>query len=49
MGLCNKMRELQEFIQENLGEYIEAPWTIIESYFKGQHLRHISETSNRIL
>lgn len=29
----------EEQIRRELGEYVEAPWTIIESYFRGQHLR----------
>lgn len=37
-------------ISDNIGKYIETPWTIIESYFKAQHLsqlvRHQLESYN---
>ena len=41
---------IEKEIYDNLGKYIETPWTIIESYFKGQHLsqlvRHQLESYN---
>ena len=41
---------IEKDINDNLGKYIETPWTIIESYFKGQHLsqlvRHQLESYN---
>jgi DNA-directed RNA polymerase II subunit RPB2 len=40
----------EERIEEMVGKYIEEPWTMIESYFKGQHLnklvRHQLESYN---
>jgi DNA-directed RNA polymerase II subunit RPB2 len=45
-----KMDEIERKIRENIGNYIEAPWTIIQSYFKDQHLmqliRHQIESYN---
>ena len=32
-------QNIEEQIKRELGEYVEAPWTIIGSYFRGQHLR----------
>ena len=44
---------LEKDIKENLGKYIETPWTIIESYFKDQHLtqlvRHQLESYNNFV
>ena len=44
------MLNLEKDINANLGKYVEAPWTIIESYFKDQHLsqlvRHQLESYN---
>ena len=46
MNTLNAERE----ISDNIGKYIETPWTIIESYFKAQHLsqlvRHQLESYN---
>jgi len=36
---ANTMDEVERRIRENVGMYIEAPWTIIESYFRNQHLK----------
>jgi DNA-directed RNA polymerase II subunit RPB2 len=45
-----KMDEIERKIRENIGNYIETPWTIIQSYFKDQHLmqliRHQIESYN---
>lgn len=35
------MDEVERRIRENVGMYIEAPWTIIESYFRNQHLKQL--------
>ena len=44
------MTSIEKEINDNLGKYIETPWTIIESYFKDQHLsqlvRHQLESYN---
>ena len=44
------MTHLEKEVTENLGRYIESPWSIIESYFKDQHLsqlvRHQLESYN---
>ena len=36
-NVTNQMYENDEFNIET-DQYIETPWNIIESYFKGQHL-----------
>jgi DNA-directed RNA polymerase II subunit RPB2 len=47
------MNNLEKEITDNLGKYIETPWTIIESYFKDQHLsqlvRHQLESYNNFV
>ena len=35
------MDEIERQIRENVGSYIETPWTIIESYFRNQHLKQL--------
>ena len=35
------MTHLEKEVTENLGRYIESPWSIIESYFKDQHLSQL--------
>ena len=44
------MSNLEKDINDNLGKYVEVPWTIIDSYFKDQHLsqlvRHQLESYN---
>ena len=35
------MDEIERSIRENVGSYIETPWTIIESYFRNQHLKQL--------
>ena len=44
------MSNLEKDINDNLGKYVDVPWTIIESYFKDQHLsqlvRHQLESYN---
>ena len=60
----NHLEKLKEHIQSNpceieqkvlghLGEYIEEPYTIVESYFRGQHLdrlvRHQIESYNHFI
>ena len=43
----------EKYIVEHLGEYIEEPYTLIESYFQGQHLerlvRHQIESYNHFI
>ena len=45
--------EIQQNVLSHLGEYIEEPYTIIESYFRGQHLerlvRHQIESYNHFI
>ena len=47
------MNNLEKEITDDLGKYIETPWTIIESYFKDQHLsqlvRHQLESYNNFV
>ena len=47
------MTTLEKEINENIGNYIETPWTIIKSYFKDQHLtqlvRHQLESYNNFV
>ena len=47
------MNNLEKEIKDNLGRYIETPWTVIESYFKDQHLtqlvRHQLESYNNFV
>ena len=51
----NKMDKYEEKMdkQEEMKSYIEEPWTIIESYFKGHHLerlvRHQLESYNNFV
>ena len=44
------MTGLEAEIKSNLNKYIETPWSLIESYFKDQHLsqlvRHQLESYN---
>jgi DNA-directed RNA polymerase II subunit RPB2 len=46
-------KECNEGVLADLGDYIEEPYTIIESYFKGQHLyrlvRHQIESYNHFI
>jgi hypothetical protein len=46
------MNNIKETMENNMNintdQYIETPWTIIEAYFKGQHLK-ISSSSTRII
>ena len=51
-NVTNQMYENDEFNIET-DQYIETPWNIIESYFKGQHLdrlvRHQLESYNNFV
>ena len=35
------MEDIEKHIKNDLGQYINTPWTIIESYFKNQHLKQL--------
>jgi DNA-directed RNA polymerase II subunit RPB2 len=35
------INEIERKIRDNLGNYIEVPWTIIKSYFENQHLKQL--------
>jgi DNA-directed RNA polymerase II subunit RPB2 len=35
------MEEVERKIHNNIGQYIEEPWTLIESYFRNQHLKQL--------
>jgi DNA-directed RNA polymerase II subunit RPB2 len=37
----DKMVDLESSIKSKVGEYIEAPWILLGSYFKGQHLQQL--------
>lgn len=45
--------EMEKAILEHLGEYVEEPYTLIESYFRGKHLerlvRHQIESYNHFI
>ena len=49
----SKVTELEEKVLSHLGNYIEEPYHIIESYFRGQHLerlvRHQIESYNHFI
>jgi DNA-directed RNA polymerase beta subunit len=49
----NKCKETNGFVLDHLGDYIEEPYTIIESYFNAQHLerlvRHQIESYNHFV
>ena len=32
---------VKDYVNNNLGKYIEEPWTILSSYFEGKHLRQL--------
>ena len=35
------MEDIEKHIKNDLGQFINTPWTIIESYFKNQHLKQL--------
>ena len=45
--------EINESVLSGLGDYIEEPYTLVEAYFKGQHLerlvRHQIESYNNFI
>ena len=49
----NKLDEIEQNVLSHLGEYIEEPYHMIESYFRGQHLerlvRHQIESYNHFI
>jgi DNA-directed RNA polymerase II subunit RPB2 len=49
----NKTMDVNKRINDDFDKYVETPWTIIESYFKGQHLsqlvRHQLESYNNFV
>ena len=49
----NPLKTEEKTMLEHLGEYIEEPYTLIESYFRGQHLerlvRHQIESYNHFI
>ena len=52
-SITNMTMEKSDHMLSNLGDYVEEPFTIIESYFKGQHLerlvRHQIESYNHFV
>lgn len=36
-----KIDEIERKIRDNVGNYIEVPWTIIQTYFQNQHLKQL--------
>ena len=52
-NVTDKVAKMAEGVLEHLGDYVEEPFTILESYFQGQHLerlvRHQIESYNHFI